>query len=196
MMKKLILVTVGSLALMTGLALAAPPNQQYFHVDAAGELDGDKNSKAQHIKRTTNQIWFQPDQEADDLVWFTLSGIWDDKKYDNGKRGSVCFKDKLYKGSLRLFESTDGLASATFWFTAKNDPVSGVAQDVKYVLTLTDPDSSGWAGTFIPTDGKPALMNATHWKMGTEGKGKLTKEACKGEANDVSVPMDVWKLER
>jgi len=113
--------------------------------------------------------------------------------FDKGRGGDVCFADKTYKGSLLLTETDEGYARTTFWFTAKTDPgVGGTPKDVKYVLKLNDLD--GWFGTFIPTDNNPGMMEATHWRMGTEGRGKLTRIACTGEGNGLNVVIAVEKI--
>jgi hypothetical protein len=174
--KKLMLVSVTSLVVISGFAFAAPAEKQQFHADITGPVEADIVTK--NIKNTDRQkrITFQWCTPL--CMDFSLDlTFWHMQIYSTGVSGSECFPNEGQGGAIHVLETKSGEAEAVFWF----DSVHGNGDVVRYRLTLTNP--GGWNGVFPPSSfglANAATMVATEWRMETEGKGKLRKTSCKG----------------
>jgi len=196
MLKKLMLATIASLVLVGGMAEAAPPAPQEFHLSVTGEMEVGEygflgindiggwpglNSGFQKINKNTKRIVFQTC--TPNCVPFSLGveGFWWSLFYPIVElSGSDCFpSDGMVEGAILISKTKNGDAKAVFWFRADN--FNG--DTVKYVLTLT---GGGWSGSDDfppPIFNDIAEMDATAWKMETEGKGQHRHTSCKDTGN-------------
>lgn len=181
MLKKLMLATIASFIVMSGLTSAAPSEKQQFHVDISGAVEADLLTG--NIKNTEKQkkVTFQA---CPMCTPFDLESYWQDQAYMHEIPGSDCFSVGEVQGQVTVSETKSGEAKAQFWFDSYT---TGAA--VRYLLILTAPGWKKLDGStpeeFPPTaiNGDSAYMFATHWEMETVGKGKLRKSACKGEGS-------------
>ena len=136
------------------------------------------NSAFLKINKNTRVIVFQTC--TPNCVPFNLGDFWRNLDYPIGSvdeiPGSDCFPSGgLVEGAIHISETKNGGAKAVFWFRADN--FNG--DTVKYVLTLT---GGGWSGSDDfppPIFNDIAEMDATAWKMETEGKGQHRHTSCK-----------------
>lgn len=183
MFKKLLIVGVASVMLLSGWSFAAPPVQYKYHVDITSDITADLNSGFQNYTKKTTGISFQTC--TPNCVPFSLGSFWQTAAFSVGT-GSNCFPADMVKGAIHIHKARKNAsaAKAVFWFKSLFNPSGYDSEDgveVKYMLTLT----GGWEGDFPPLPDNTATMTATAWKMETEGKGKHKNlsTACKG-SND------------
>jgi len=182
MLKKLMLATIASVVVMSGLTSAAPPEKQRFLLGISGSITTPDILDTEIIKNTNKQkrIVFQAGTPLS--VKFNLEDFWRSESTDynvSGLDGVDCFEVGEVSGAVHIQETKSGESKVQMWFDSTYKPDDEPpGPEVRYQLVLTgDP----WSDVFPPQlVGDDSEMLATHWEMRTEGKGRYRNDSCKG----------------
>jgi hypothetical protein len=185
MLKKLMLATIASLVLVSGLATAAAPMKQRFMLDISvldisASVETDPYLDSENIKNTDKQkrITFQACTRMCEK--FILGEFWQTANYDvSGKNGTDCFPVGPVFGAVHISQTKSGESKVQLWFDSTYGPSE---TEVRYLLVLT---GTPWSENFPPLLNEFSSMLATDWEMGTEGKGRYRNDSCKGSGSFV-----------
>ena len=134
MLKKLMLATIASVVVMSGLTSADPPEKQRFLLDISTSITTTPSLDTENIKNTNKQkrIVFQAGPPLS--VKFNLGEFWQSAPYlVSGKNGADCFRIGEVSGAVHIQETKSGDSKVQMWFDSTFK--SGV--EVRYQLVLT-----------------------------------------------------------
>ena len=191
MIKKLMLATVASMILVSGMAGAARPDRdlQKFNVKMYGVITTSTagvESGLANLGNNQRLIDFS-------LKRFNLEDYWREHNYETAPTGGggYCFPANEIGDSpyIQIYEKKGGGMEAVFYFRSPPE------NEVKYMLTLTDDE-----GAFPSIDvGEFFELVFDTWVMETEGRGQKRKAACTGtgpKADDgFTVRMEITRIE-
>ena len=170
MIKKLMLATIASMVLVSGMAGAGRPDRelQTFNVLMFGAITTSTagvESGPANLGNNQRLIDFS-------LKPFNLENYWREHSYETAPAGGgkYCFPENEIGDSpyIQIYEKKGGGMEAVFYFRSPPE------NEIKYMLTLTD-DQGSFPDVAV---GEFFDLEFEAWVMETEGRGQKRKSAC------------------